>query len=180
MKCGLISAAAITFFSIAATQAAAAGNSSVLLNKANVINYEEIEMAKTAKDKAGDNQGLTTFADTLEADHKANEDALAALARQKGIKIDGTPAAADAKVKALDNLSGGAFNEAFLKAEIADHEKAIALFEHARAEAAGDPDLELYIGETIPVMRAHLEMARDLRNHLSTSSPENSANNKKS
>lgn len=180
MKLEIISAATIAFLGLGVTQAGAASNPSVLLNKANVINYEEVEMAKTAKDKAGDNQGLITFADTLEGDHKANEDALTALARHKGIKIDDTPADADAKVKALDNLSGGAFNQAFIKAEIADHEKAISLFEHARAAATGDPDMELYIGETIPVMKAHLEMAKDLEEHMGSSSPENPANNKKS
>ncbi|MBV8454149.1 MAG: DUF4142 domain-containing protein [Deltaproteobacteria bacterium] len=148
----------------------------MLLNKANVINYEEIEMAKTAKDKVNNNQGLTTFADILEADHKVNEDAVAALARQKGVKIEGTPASVDVKVKQLDNLTGGAFNEAFLRTEITDHEKAIALFERARSEAAADPEMELYIGETLPVMKAHLEMAKELQHHLKSSS-ENQANN---
>jgi putative membrane protein len=179
MKRELISAVAITLMGLAAPQAMAAADPSVLLNKANVINYEEIQMARTARDKAGDNQGLTTFADTLEADHKANEDAVAALARQKGIKLESTPASADAKVKELDNLSGGAFNEAFLKAEIADHEKAIALFEQVRSQDADDPDMELYIGETIPVMKAHLEMAKDLREHLTKTSTESPANNRK-
>jgi hypothetical protein len=28
------------------------------------MNYEEIQTAKTAKDKAGDNQSLTTYAET--------------------------------------------------------------------------------------------------------------------
>ena len=44
------------------------GNASVsrLLNKANSINYEEIEMAKLASDKAGDNQALLTFAKTMQ------------------------------------------------------------------------------------------------------------------
>jgi hypothetical protein len=35
-----------------------------LLNEANAMNYEEIQTAKTAKDKAGDNQSLTTYAET--------------------------------------------------------------------------------------------------------------------
>jgi putative membrane protein len=173
----IISAAAFALLGLAGATAHAA-DASVLLNKANVINYEEIQMAKTAKSKAGDNQSLTTFAETLEADHKANEEALTALSRQKGVRIEGTPAEADTKVKELDNLDGGAFNEAFLKSEIADHEKAIALFEHARKAFAGDPDMELYIGQTIPIMQAHLEMAKGIQRHLSESSPQSPANNK--
>lgn len=54
-----------------------------LLNKANAINYEEIEMSKLASDKAGDNQALLTFAKTMKGDHQANEDAVTALSRQK-------------------------------------------------------------------------------------------------
>ena len=173
----VISAAAFALLGLAGAKAQAA-DASVLLNKANVINYEEIQMAKTAKSKAGDNQTLTTFGETLEADHKANEDALTALSRQKGVRIEGTPAEADTKVKELDNLDGGAFNEAFLKSEIADHEKAIALFEHAHKAFAGDPDMELYIGQTIPIMRAHLEMAEGIQRHLSESSPQSPTNNK--
>ena len=84
----IISAAAFALLGLAGAKAQAA-DASVLLNKANVINYEEIQMAKTAKSKAGDNQSLTTFAETLEADHKANEEALTALSRQKGVRIGG-------------------------------------------------------------------------------------------
>jgi predicted outer membrane protein len=173
----IVSAAAFALLSIAGTKAQAA-DPSILLNKANVINYEEIQMAKTAKSKAGDNQSLTFFAETLEADHKANEEALTALSRQKGVRIEGTPAEADVKVKELVNLDGGAFNEVFLKDEIADREKAIALFEHARTTFADDPDMELYIGQTIHIMQAHLEMAKGIHRHLSKSSPQSPANNK--
>ncbi|MGA2408779.1 MAG: DUF4142 domain-containing protein [Candidatus Binataceae bacterium] len=177
MKLEIVSAAAVVLLGLAGAQAQAA-DASFLLNKANTINYEEVQMAKTAKEKAGDNQGLTTFAETLEADHKANEEALTALSRHMGVRIEGTPAEADAKLKSMDNLYGGAFNEAFLSDEITDHEKAIALFEHARSEFTGDPDMELYIGQTIPVMKAHLEMAKDLQRNLTKSSPQNPANNK--
>jgi putative membrane protein len=176
MKYEVISAAAIVLLGIGSQVQAA--DTSLLLNKANVINYEEIQMAKTAKDKAGDNQPLATFAQTLEADHKANEDALTALSRQKGIKIDGTPADVDSKVKAMDNLDGRAFDEAFLKDEVTGHEKAVALFEHARSQFAGDPEMELYIGQTLPVIKAHLEMAKDLEHHLNNSSSDSSASNK--
>jgi hypothetical protein len=53
-----------------------------------------------------------------------------------------------------------------------------SLFEHARAAFAGDPDMELYIGQTIPIMQAHLEMAKGIQRHLSESSPQSPANNK--
>src|SRR5215472_6716788 len=68
---------------------ARAADVSALLNKANAINYEEVQAAKTATSKAGDNQALLTFAATVKGDHEANEDAVSALARQKNVKLEG-------------------------------------------------------------------------------------------
>lgn len=156
-----------------------AADISTLLNKANAINYEEVQMAKTAKDKAGDNQPLLTFAATLKADHEANEDAVTALARQDNVKIEGTPASLDQKDKALDHLDGGAFNEAFLKDEIKGHEEALAFYKQARSEYSGDRDAEIYIDQTVPIVQAHLEMAKNLRKQMRMGSDENPENNKK-
>jgi putative membrane protein len=149
-----------------------------LLNKANTINYEEIEMAKMAKDKAGDNQALLTYAKTMQDDHQANEDALTALSRQKNVKIEGTPASVDEKQKSMNNLSGGQFNEAFLNEAISGHSQALRYFEGERGKFRSDPDVQLYVEETIPVVRAHLEMARAMKQHLGENTRENPENNK--
>jgi putative membrane protein len=149
-----------------------------LLNKANAMNYEEVEMAKLAKDKAGDNQALATYAETLRGDHMANEDAVTALSRQKDIKIEGTPASIDAKEKQMDNLNGAQFDQAFLNDAIEGHSKALQFFEAERAKFRSDPDVYLYVEETIPVLRAHLEMARNMRQELGHMSRENPENNK--
>ena len=134
-----------------------------LLNKANAINYEEIEMAKLASDKAGDNQALLTFAKTCKGDHQANEDAVTALSRAKNVKIEGTPASIDEHEKQMENLSGGAFNEAFLTEAVQGHAKALQFFESEKGKFRSDPDVYLYVEETIPVVRAHLEMARAMK-----------------
>src|SRR6266436_4605720 len=88
-----------------------------LLNKANQINYEEIETAKTAHSKAGDNQALMTYADTIRGDHEANEEAVFALSRQKSIKLEGINPDKVEK-SSLKDLSGGAFNDAYLDDQI--------------------------------------------------------------
>jgi putative membrane protein len=150
---------------------------SALLNKANTINYEEIQMAKMASDKAGDNQALLTLAKTMRDDHQANEDAVTALAKAKNVKIEGTPASVDQKNQQMDNLKGGQFNEAFLNDAVSGHAKALRFFEDQKAKFGNDPDLKLYVEETIPVVRAHLEMARSMRAELGRSN-ENPENNK--
>jgi predicted outer membrane protein len=176
IRFALAATALVAFTAVPTVKAA---DLSGLLNKANTINYEEVQMAKTAKDKAGDNQALITFADTLKGDHEANEEAVTALSRQKNVKIEGTPASVDQKDDAIDKLSGGSFNQAFLNDEVRDHEKALTYFKEARSSFRGDRDAEIYIEQTIPVLEAHLEMAKSLRRQMEMGSNENPENNKR-
>jgi putative membrane protein len=173
-----IAAVAITFVPGTAGAQEPSPAVSALLNKANTINYEEIQMAKMASDKAGDNQALLTLAKTMRDDHQANEDAVTALAKAKNVKIEGTPASVDQKNQQMDNLKGGQFNEAFLNDAVSGHAKALRFFENEKEKFGSDPDVKLYVEETIPVIRAHLEMARSLRAELGRSN-ENPENNKR-
>jgi len=150
-----------------------------LLNQANTMNYEEIQSAKAAKDKAGDNQSLLTFAETLKGDHEANQEAVKVLGNQKNVKIETAPESVEKKVKGLDRLDGGAFNAAFLDDEVADHEQALKSFKSARSQFKDEPDVELYIDQTIPILKAHLEMAKNLQSQMGTSDAESPSNNKK-
>lgn len=153
-------------------------NVSQFLNKANQINYDEVQSAKVAQNKAGDNQALVTFADTIQADHMANEQAVSALSRQKDITLYGFNPPQN-QLNNLRNLNGGAFNQTFLSNEIRDHEKAIRLFQQARQEFNGSPDVELYIQQSLPVLHAHLAMAENLdRSMAQGTSPQNPSNNK--
>jgi putative membrane protein len=113
-------------------------------------------------------------------DHKDNQTALEALASQKNVKLKSYE-----KNKAvedqLDNLKGAQFNETFLSIDIRDHEKALAAFRRAKSEFSSDPDVRVYIDQTIPVLEAHLKMAQNLhRDDKVLGSRENAANNKKS
>jgi len=156
---------------------ASADDAAALLNKANQMNYEEQETAKMADSKAGDNQALITYADTIRGDHEANEEAVSALSRQKSIKLEGTNP--DKVEKApMKDLSGGAFNDAYLDEQIKGHKDALSMFESAKGNYKSDPDMELYIEQTLPVLQAHLKMAQNLRRHVSPMSAEDPSNNK--
>jgi putative membrane protein len=176
---GLATIAVGAFAPQSARAVESASGVSGLLNKANAMNYEEIEMAKLARDKAGDNQALMTLAKTLEGDHQANEDAVTALSRQQNVTLQGTPASIDKKYKRMDNLNGAEFNQAFLSDAIAGHSKALEFFEAEKAKFRGDPAVYLYVQETIPVIRAHLEMARNMEQEMGRGSDQNPANNKR-
>ena len=162
---------------LAFTGSAWAMDAASLLNKANQINYEEIETAKMAHEKAGDNQALMTYADTIKGDHEANEESVSALSRQKSVKLEGTNSQKVDK-SPLKDLKGGAFNEAYLSDQVMGHKEALSAFENARGQFKGDPDMDLYVEQTVPVLQAHLKMAQNLKKHISEASTENPANNK--
>jgi putative membrane protein len=148
-----------------------------LLNKANAINYEEIQMADIAENKAGDNQAMLTFAKTLKGDHMANEDAVTALSRQENVKIQHTPTYMSQKLDEMKKLNGAEFNDTMVSSEVKDHEKALSFYETERAKFHNNPRVELYIDQTIPVLRAHLQLAKNLQTHMAMAANANSANN---
>src|ERR1700680_4549031 len=175
----IVSSALLLAFAAPPIVSAEPASLTALLNQANQMNNEEQDMAKELKSKAGDNQALLTMADTMREDHKANQSALEALASHKNVTLksyEKNKAAEDE----LDNLKGAKFNETFLRMDIKDHEKALASFRRAQSEFANDPDVRVYIDQTIPVLEAHLKMAQNLHHDdQALGSRENRANNKK-
>ena len=165
-------------FSVPPIAFAQSPSAASLLNKANQMNNQEEDDAKELRSKAGDNQALVSMADTLTQDHKANEAAVEALAKQKNITLDSYEPN-KAEEDKLDNLNGAQFNEAFLNANVRDHKNALAEFKEARASLGSDPDMKVYIDQTIPVLESHLKMAENLRrDNKVLGSTENPENNK--
>jgi putative membrane protein len=170
------------FMSVSAPMLAFAQSPNVasLLNKANQMNNQEQDEAKELRSKAGDNQALVTMADTLTQDHKANQAALEALAKQENVTLKSYKPN-KAKQDRLDSLKGAQFNEAFLNASVRDHKEALSTFRKAKTEMAGDSNAKVYIDQTIPVLESHLKMAENLRHDNKVmGSSENPENNKSS
>lgn len=141
---------------------AQSANVASFLNRANQMNNEEQDEAKELRSKAGDNQALVTMADTLKQDHKANQTALEALAKQENVSLDSYKPN-KAEQDRLDNLKGAQFNHEFLNANMRAHREALADFRNAKTEMAADPNMKVYIDQTIPVLESHLKMAENLR-----------------
>jgi putative membrane protein len=135
-----------------------------LLNKASQINQSEVDMANMLSNKAGDNIALSTLATTLKDDHEANESAVKSLADKQNITLKSYQPD-DAVKNKLDNLKGVAFQRAFLEHEAMDHREALSVFQNAR-KLTDNREMKLYIDETIPVIRAHLEMVENVRRDL--------------
>ncbi len=65
----------------------------------------------------------------------------------------------------LSKMEGLDFDREYLDQVIKDQEDKVALFEQMANEAT-NPDLKCYVRQTIPVLRLHLRMARDIYSRI--------------
>lgn len=123
-------------------------------------NYAEIQLAQLASQKS-DNAKVKEVAKMLETDHSKLLSELEALAGTKAISVPSEPN--DNAKKTIEDLNKETdvkdFNKEWCK-EMADkHEKTIRNFED-RAEKTEDADLKIWITQTLPHLRAHLDKVK--------------------
>jgi predicted outer membrane protein len=171
--------ALVSALSIPNLASAASQNAMTLLNGANQMNYEQQDAATLLRSKAGDNQAMITMADTMTGDFKANQEAVKALADSRKITLN-TYKKDTAANDEMSKLNGGAFNAAFFARSVRDQKGAIETFKTASRNFRNDRDMQLYIGQTLPILKANLEMTENLQRHAASGSSENPANNRTS
>ena len=159
---------------IAQTPPAAPLSVADLLNKANQMNIEEQDSAAIAHRKAGHDIELRTYADTIKWDHEANEEAVKALAKKKDITL--AKVETPSSEKNLKSMSGQHFDRAYFDEQIKGHEEMLTMFKDARDNLRNDRDVQAYIEQTIPVLSAHLQMSRNMRDLDVSSAEGNPAN----
>lgn len=112
----------------------------------------EVEMGKMAAQK-GKSAEVKNFGNHMVTDHgKANSE-LMAIAKKKGIAVN--VKADKAKMKDAD------FDKEYAKAMVKDHEKDVAAFEK-EAKSGEDPEVKAFAKKTLPTLRQHLKMAKDM------------------
>ena len=156
----------------ATTTGAGAGTVAVMANEdkefvttAGMAGLAEMYMANLALQKAS-NSDVRAFAQRMITDHgKANAE-LAEFATTKGLalptELSGAP---QAGYEHLNGLSGAEFDKAYMQHMVADHEKAVADFDKASTSAT-DTDLKAWAGKTLPVLKEHLELAKETARRL--------------
>lgn len=100
-------------------------------------------------------------------DHIEAGDELRSIAGGKNIEVPGDaprPPAQAAMAK-LETLTGAAFDRAYVDDQIRDHEKTIALFER-EAKSDKDAELKAFAEKTLPALKEHLTMVRELKAKL--------------
>lgn len=132
--------------------------------KAAAAGMAEVEMGKLAAQKAT-NPEVKKFAQMMVADHTKSNDEVKMTASKKSVTL---PTDLDAAHKAmmtrLQGLSGAEFDKAYMEGQVADHEAAVALMDGNDDNA--DADIKAFATKSLPAMKAHLDMAKNIHGKL--------------
>jgi putative membrane protein len=153
-------------------------NDRLFAYEATIGGNAEVEFGRLAEQKGG-SPAVRDFAHQMVADHgKANQQ-LAQLAKTANLPQPGEP---DEEHKALrgqlDKSNAADFDLAYIRGQVADHQKTAQLFEW-EIGSGQDPQLKAFASEVLPIVLRHLEMASSIQYQLtataSASNPPGSA-----
>jgi len=129
-------------------------------------NLAEVEVGRLAAEKST-NADVKKFGQMMVDDHSQANSQLMDLAQKKNIALPNQPDEAHKKdAGRLSDLTGAEFDRSFMTTMVQEHVKAVALFE-ASSKSAKDSDIRAFAEKTLPVLKHHLEMARDLNSKVS-------------
>lgn len=125
----------------------------------------EVALSELATKKST-NADVKAFAAAMLKDHpKANEE-LKAIATAKNITLPAVVGEEEQKVAAdLSTKAGAEFDKAYIDQMVKDHDKAVTLFEDA-SKNVKDADLKAFATKTLPVLKAHQEHIKTLKDKV--------------
>jgi putative membrane protein len=132
------------------------------ISKAAVSDLYEIRAAKIAQ-RRSHNPDIGRFAARMIRDHSQSSMELRDIVRHVGAFA--LPAVPDAQhsgmLRELRGVSDRQFNWTYARQQVQAHEDAVALFS-AYQQTGNNLRLRRFVSKVLPVIRHHLEMARDL------------------
>ncbi len=135
------------------------------IRKAAEDDVAEVQMAQLAQQKAVDDN-LKQMAQHLMNDHQQNEDQLKQIAQQQGVTWPTQPDKRDeAKYDRLSKLDGQQFDKAFIREQVKDHKKDVAIFQR-ESQDAKDQAVKQYASQTLPTLQQHLQMVQSSAQQL--------------
>ncbi len=124
-------------------------------------NMLEIALGRVAMTKAS-NDEVKQFAERMVNDHSEANNALAAIAKMKGITL---PKDMDEKHKkeydSVEKTSSKNFDAVYMNAMVKDHQTTVAEFENKKRDVS-DPDLKAFVERNLAILQKHLIMAQNL------------------
>jgi putative membrane protein len=121
----------------------------------------EVQLAKLAQEKAA-SDAVKQFAQKMIDDHTKADDQLQQVASKENMTLPDRLAPKQQELlDKLSKLSGPAFDKAYAKNMVKDHEKDVNEF-RAESQGGSDPGVKQFASTNLPVLEQHLELAKNL------------------
>jgi putative membrane protein len=121
----------------------------------------EVKLGQLAEEK-GSNDSVKSFGKRMVGDHSKADDKLKEVASRESITL---PTDISAKSQAtydrLSKLNGAAFDRAYARDMVKDHETDVAAFQK-EANSGKDDSLKSFASETLPTLQDHLKQAKEM------------------
>lgn len=130
----------------------------------------EVKMGQLAQQK-GTADSVKKFGARMVEDHTKAGDELKGVAASEKIALPTDMSAMDkATYEMLSKLSGAAFDRAYARDMVRDHEEDIADF-NKEANGGHDPAVKDFATQTLPTLQDHLKEAKEMRQNVSPANP---------
>jgi putative membrane protein len=127
----------------------------------------EVQMGKMAADKATD-PDVKAFGQRMVDDHSKANDQLKSIAQQSGVTLpEGISAKQQASSDKLGKLSGPAFDKAYVKMMVSDHQEDVKEFQK-ESSSGSSPELKSFAAQTLPTLQSHLDSIKTIQSKMSS------------
>jgi putative membrane protein len=129
----------------------------------------EIQLGRLAADR-GSNEVVKAFGERMVVQHGAAADQLNAAAQKENVTLPTKLSSREQQTyDRLAHLSGSAFDRAYAKDMVEDHEKDLADFQN-EANTGKNENMKAVAAQTIPMIQEHLNQAREMLKTVSQTS----------
>lgn len=129
----------------------------------------EMTLSQMAMERSG-NDAVKQFAQRMLQDHTKGGQEVSKLAESLGMSLTETRTEQRRRSpQKLSQLSGTAFDQAYIKHELSDHKKTVAEFA-TKAKAIKHPQIREWASATLPLLKEHIILAKGLAGTLSKGS----------
>jgi putative membrane protein len=119
----------------------------------------EVELGRLAQQNAT-NPRVKSFAEMMVRDHSKANDELRSMASAKNMMLsDSMTKKHRDHVESMRKVAGKNFDKRYMEMMVKDHTEDVQKFEKA-SNTATDTDLKTWAGNTLPVLRMHLDSAK--------------------
>ena len=125
----------------------------------------EVKLGQLAQEK-GSNDLVKSFGKRMVDDHSKANDKLKEVASRESITLPNDLSAKDqASYDRLSKLNGAAFDRAFARDMVKDHETDVAAFQK-EANGGKTDSLKSFASETLPTLEDHLKQAKEMMKNV--------------